>query len=136
MSAATTVIAVAGAAASAYSAYDQAQTSKKAAKAAAKPQTQYQTSTRTPYMEETFRPMATYLLNEGLNNYSRFNTQLGGKPGDFSGLTALLQGQSQASRGPVGQSLDPNGAFAIQRASGENPRFGSVWGNSQVPETR
>lgn len=93
MGAITTYVAVAGVALAAKSAYDQASAQKKMAKAAAQPKTT--TTTNTPYMDETIRAMSPYVLNEALKNYGSVNTWLGGKPADFSGLTAMLQGQSR-----------------------------------------
>lgn len=88
-----TVMAVTAVASAAYSANRQAAAQKKAAKAAAQPKTT--TTTNTPYMDETIRAMSPYVLNEALKNYGSVNTWLGGKPADFSGLTAMLQGQSR-----------------------------------------
>lgn len=88
-----TVLAAGAIAASAYSANQQAKAQKKASQAAAQPKTT--TTTNTPYMDETIRAMSPYVLNEALKNYGSVNTWLGGKPADFSGLTAMLQGQSR-----------------------------------------
>lgn len=88
-----TVLAATAVAGAAYSANRQAAAQKKAAQAAAQPKTT--TTTNTPYMDETIRAMSPYVLNEALKNYGSVNTWLGGKPADFSGLTAMLQGQSR-----------------------------------------
>jgi len=88
-----TVLAVGAIAASAAAANQQAKAQKKASQAAAQPKTT--TTTNTPYMDETIRAMSPYVLNEALKNYGSVNTWLGGKPADFSGLTAMLQGQSR-----------------------------------------
>lgn len=133
---AVTTLAVAAVAASAYSAHEQASAQKKAAKAAAAPRTSTQTSVRTPYNEEVFRPMANYALNEALKNYSRFNTQLGGSPGDFSGLTALLQGNSR-SVGP--NAASPEGIQAgiewRQKLADQGVNIPSVFGSSVIGNT-
>lgn len=136
MSAATTVIAAAAAATTAattaYSAYEGNRQQKKAAKAAAQPQ--QTTSVQTPYMDETIRAMAPYILNEGLNNYSLVNRQLGGNPGNFEGLTNLLQMQSRNYGGNAASQAGIQGGIEWrQKLADQGVDLRSVFGNN-LPE--
>lgn len=132
MSAATTVIAAAAVATTAYSAYEGNRQQKKAAKAMAQPQ--QTTSVQTPYMDETLRAMLPYVLNEGLNNYSTVNRQLGGNPADFSGLTSFLQGQSRNYNGMAASPAGIQGGIDWRaKLASQGVDLKSVFGNN-LPE--
>lgn len=127
-----TAIAVAGVAISAYSAYSTNKAQKKAAKAAAQPQ--QQTSVRTPYMDETIRAMAPWVLNEGINNYANVNRQLGGNPTDYGNLTKLLQRMSNNYAGNAAGPAGIQGGIDWRnklREKGIDPR--SLFGDN-LPE--
>jgi len=106
-------------AAGAYAANRQASAQKKMAKEAAKPKTV--TSTRTPYMDETIRAMSPYVLQESLKNYGYINSKLGGTPGNFDDLTAMLQGmRERAVQANTPQSQPPSAEGVVGGAVGNH----------------
>lgn len=68
------------------SAYQQAVENRKAAEAAAKGGS----VTRTPYMANMLNPFIPYILQEALNIYSKRQSNIGRKVGDFNPLQAIL----------------------------------------------